>query len=498
MTTDPGTVIELAFPRTGGPVPGILGLTSLSEQETALVQAMSGRLSLVAEHNHRKASAYDAKRSARHLGISIPPAFRKVETVLGWPGTAVDVLEEHINLEDIVLPGSTDEGLADLIADNNLLLEAQQAHLDALIYGTSFIAVGTGQGDEPEVLVTVESPEHMTAIWDRRSRRVQAAASFTSVEGREAEVTLYLTDQTVRAVRTGDGWVVVDRDQHNLGRVPVVQLVNRRRPSDVTGRSEITRAVLAYTDAGVRTLLGMDVAREFYAAPQRYILGADESAFQDAQGNSRDAWSTYLGRILALTRDENGELPQVGQFTASSPSPYLEQLRGLAQLFSAEAGLPVSYLGIVTDNPASADAIREAKARLISRASRRQSAWSPTGWAEVARLGLLIRDGALPDNANRIQVLWGDPASPTPSAQADQASKLVGSGIIPATADVTREMSGLTQQQRQRLAVEERRTAGRTATTELAAAAQSALADPAVAALTGRRPASATAQTDPA
>ncbi|MBQ1167342.1 hypothetical protein KBZ21_56010, partial [Streptomyces sp. A73] len=42
---------------------------------------------------------------------------------------------------------------------------------------------------------------------------------------------------------------------------------------------------------------------EFYGAPQRYILGASESAFQDAEGNTKSAWETYIGRVLALERD---------------------------------------------------------------------------------------------------------------------------------------------------------------------------------------------------
>ncbi|MBQ1164406.1 hypothetical protein KBZ21_41180, partial [Streptomyces sp. A73] len=42
----------------------------------------------------------------------------------------------------------------------------------------------------------------------------------------------------------------------------------------------------------------------FYGAPQRYILGASESAFQDAEGNTKSAWETYIGRVLALERDE--------------------------------------------------------------------------------------------------------------------------------------------------------------------------------------------------
>ncbi|MBQ1163938.1 phage capsid protein, partial [Streptomyces sp. A73] len=76
------------------------------------------------------------------------------------------------------------------------------------------------------------------------------------------------------------------------------------------------------TDAACRRLMGMEVASEFYGAPQRYILGASESAFQDAEGNTQRAWETYIGRVLALERDEDGQVPTVGQFTAHDPQTY--------------------------------------------------------------------------------------------------------------------------------------------------------------------------------
>src|SRR5690606_37117023 len=78
---------------------------------------------------------------------------------------------------------------------------------------------------------------------------------------------------------------VVERDDHGVGLVPVVQFANRQRVSDRAGRSEITPAVMSITDAACRTLLGMEVSREFFAAPQRYILGASEGAFEDQEGN---------------------------------------------------------------------------------------------------------------------------------------------------------------------------------------------------------------------
>jgi hypothetical protein len=51
------------------------------------------------------------------------------------------------------------------------------------------------------------------------------------------------------------------------------------------GRSEITKPIRYYTDAAARTLLGLEVNREFYNAPQRIGLNVDE----DVRGRVRRA-----------------------------------------------------------------------------------------------------------------------------------------------------------------------------------------------------------------
>ncbi|MBQ1163836.1 phage capsid protein, partial [Streptomyces sp. A73] len=84
-------------------------------------------------------------------------------------------------------------------------------------------------------------------------------------------------------------------------------------------------------------------------------LGASESAFQDAEGNTKSAWETYIGRVLALERDEDGQVPTVGPFTAHDPQTYTKIIDLYARIMATQLGLPPHYLGYTTDNPASAD-----------------------------------------------------------------------------------------------------------------------------------------------
>jgi hypothetical protein len=278
---------------------------------------------------------------------------------------------------------------------------------------------------------------------------------------------LYLPDQTVMCLPSeSGGWEVVDRDIHNLGVVPVVRMANRQRTADRVGRSEITPEVMSITDAACRRLMGMEVAAEFFGAPQRYILGASESAFQDAEGNPLDAWQTYIGRMLGLERDENGDIPTVGQFPAHDPSGMTKIIDLYARIMSSQFGLPPHMLGYTTDNPASADAIRSTEAKLVKRSERRIRRFG-AAWQQAMRLALWVRDGEPPDKARRIETVWRNPATPTVAAQVDATVKLVQQGILPADSDVTLEMAGFTEAQRQRVTTDRRRASGRAASNAL-------------------------------
>lgn len=174
--------------------------------------------------------------------------------------------------------------------------------------------------------------------------------------------------------------------------------------------------------------------------------------------------------MLSIPLDDDGNKPEIGQFPASSPQPYLEQVRGLSQLVAAEAAIPSSYLGFVSDNPSSADAIRQAEARLVKRAERRQMIFGRT-WREVGRLALLVRDGEVPDDFSSVGVKWRDAATPTRSAASDEATKLIGSGVLSPDSSVTYDRVGLSPQEQKRLDADKRKARASQRTSSLTEAA---------------------------
>ncbi|MFF3324961.1 phage portal protein [Streptomyces sp. NPDC002889] len=409
---------------------------------------------------------FNGEQLVRDLGISIPPQLQGLHTVIGWPRIGVEALEQRLDLEAFRWADGSDGRELDEIAEaNDWFDEASLGHLDALTYGREYVTVGSADDPDAPPLVTFESPLDMTLDWDARLRIPRFALRESldrfdfGLAPDERLVSLYMPDETIFAVEANGGWEVIDRDQHRLGMPPVLRMANRQRTADRIGRSEITPEVMSITDAACRRLMGMEVGAEFFQAPQRYILGASESAFQDAEGNPKAAWETYLGRYVALERDEDGGIPTVGQFPAHDPSGQTKIIDLYARIMATQLGLPPHMLGYTSDNPASADAIRSSEAMLVKKAERRIRRFGATH-RDAMRLALWVRDGEPPDKARRIEAVWRNPATPTLAAQTDAAVKLAQAGIVPADSEVLLEMAGFTEDQRRRVAAERRRAQG--------------------------------------
>jgi hypothetical protein len=233
--------------------------------------------------------------------------------------------------------------------------------------------------------------------------------------------TLYLPGSTVEYQRQADGsWVEQERDDHGLGEVPVVPIVNRLRLADWCGRSELS-PILPLAHAANKIATDMMVAAEFVALPLRGIFGVGPEDFEDAGGNKLTALQAMLGRLLTIP-DDDGTARQF-EFTSANLSNFHETINRLAQLVASIAGLPPHYLGMATDNPPSADAIRSNEARLVKRAERRQRAFG--GSHEKAnRIVRRIQEGDWDPALRRLETIWRDASTPTLAQKADAAVKL--------------------------------------------------------------------------
>ncbi|NKW03377.1 hypothetical protein GS922_19155, partial [Rhodococcus hoagii] len=73
--------------------------------------------------NRLKAAYYEGEQRLRKMGFSVPPQQRDLATVVGWSGTAVDVLEERLDWQGWIETG-TDFGLRSIYNANDLNVDS--------------------------------------------------------------------------------------------------------------------------------------------------------------------------------------------------------------------------------------------------------------------------------------------------------------------------------------------------------------------------------------
>ncbi|MFF5793688.1 phage portal protein [Paeniglutamicibacter sp. NPDC012692] len=419
------------------------------------------------QHRHRmRRHYYDGTNALKDLGISTPPSLRNLDVALGWPAKAVDSLSKRVNLEGFVIPGHSieDFGVDEIFRDNRLAVEAPQIHTSAFIHSTSFLA--TLRGDpafgEPDVLIQSFNATQATGLWQPSTRSLGAALLVLNSDSTGPTRMVVIFPHVVYSIwKTGStyGWEV-SSIPNTLGFVPVEPVAFQPRLDRPFGQSRVSRAVMSLTDSAMRTVIRAEVGAEFFSAPQRYLLGADEDMFMDENNNPTSGWSFLTNRLLAVPTNEEGEKPEIGQFSQISMQPHSDQMRMWSQLFASETSLPVGSLGIVQDNPSSAEAIHAVKEDLLILAESAMDGFSPA-WVRSMQTAVQLREGlvTLPAELNKLSVRWRDPSTPSRAQATDATMKLVAAGVIPATSEIALEMVGLSQTDIERIISERQREA---------------------------------------
>jgi hypothetical protein len=240
----------------------------------------------------------------------------------------------------------------------------RQATESTLIHSCSFATVGLDERGQSRI--DYYSAEDGAARWDDAAGRIaygmvineydEGAPNVLTMYTDEAAITFYLVDNRYE-------WFA---QPYSMGRPTIEALTYRPTFEKPLGQSRINRAVMSITDSAVREALRTEISAEFFTSPQKYLLGADINAFQNPDNpGGKTKWEAYIGNIFAVGRDENGDLPTFGQLSQGSMQPHTDYMRALAARFSGETNVPISTLGIIHDQPASAEAIYAASEPLI-------------------------------------------------------------------------------------------------------------------------------------
>ncbi|MDN4518148.1 phage portal protein [Mycolicibacterium austroafricanum] len=318
------------------------------------------------------------------------------------------------------------------------------AHREALLLGDSYVLVWTRPDGRPNV--TVESAKQVAVLTDPGTRQIVAGLKrWESKPENCTHAVLYLPDRIVRlraeqvGTVTATGFNVVGEIANPLGVVPVVNLRNTDRILGDRGGSEIDD-LRPLVDALNKSLADMMVTSETCARPRRWSSGielseepvldenGDPVLDEDDQPVMTETNPFPESHKMMVSENENAKF---GQLQAADLAGYEASVRVILGQIMAVSTLPAHYVGVFTDNPASADALRAAEASLTARAEARQQTFGRS-WEQVAKLMIAVRDGRDPGLIDDIRVKWADAATRSVAQEADAVVKLYQAGLLPA------------------------------------------------------------------
>lgn len=382
--------------------------------------------------NRLKMRYYNGKNVLKDFGISIPPQLRDVETVVGWPKKAVDSMAVRCRFDGFTANDETLQNTLNAIdARSRLRVKYRQATESTLIHSCSFATVGLDKNGRSRI--DFYSAEDASARWDDASGRIAYGMVINDYEdGQPVVMTMYTDEAAIVFYLEGDTfqWFA---QPYTMGRPTIEALVYRPTFDKPFGQSRINRAVMSITDSAVREALRTEISAEFFTSPQKYLLGADPNAFANENNpGGKTKWEAYIGNIFAVGRDENGDLPQFGQLSQGSMQPHVDYMRNLAARFSGETNVPISTLGVIHDQPASAEAIYAASEPLIIECedyneSARESLRSLALMALAAEQNVSLED--LDESYKEFMPNFRSPAMPSVVSQTDAMVKIAS--VVP-------------------------------------------------------------------
>lgn len=323
---------------------------------------------------------YDSKYLNPDIGIVIPPYIRqRYRAVIGWCGKAVDVMADRLIFRDFK---NDNFDINSIFSLNNPDVFFDSAILSALIASCSFVYISKDENGEIRLQV-IEASNATGVIDPITNLLVEGYAVLERDEYDNPILEAYFTDKETTYYKKDVESVEVFK--HNAGHPLLVPIIHRPDAVRPFGRSRITRSAEYYQAHAQRTLERADVTAEFYSFPQKYILGMSNDA------EAFDNWKATVSSMLRIDKDEDGDVPKVGQFTTSSMTPFTEQLKTLASGFAGETGLTLDDLGFATDNPSSAEAIKASHETLRIAARKAQRCFG-SGFLNVGYVARCLED----------------------------------------------------------------------------------------------------------
>ena len=438
--------------------PAVPGLTPA--EQAALAQLVD--LWRVKQPRNRLRQAYlDGVVRPDNLNISVPDDMvDQLGAVIGWPRKVVFGLSDLLIWDGVTAANGSDNPfeIDDLLAATGFELEIAQTIPSSLTHSVAFLTLrkGVEAAGEPPVIIQGHSADWAAGLWDRVRRRLSYGLTIDDIDdaGRPTRFTLYTADSTyIVEMNTASAWRIVHAELHGMG-APMMEALPFEPSLDrPLGRSRISRDVMSITQRAMRTVLREELATELFTAPGILLSGVDSDLIDDLR-----SWDWKLGTIKTISSGEEPEGPKVTVLPQQSAQPFTEQMRALATELSGVSSLPVSSLGVIQDNPSSAEALYAAKEELVIKAKNAQRVFD-AALNRVYAHAVMMRDGLdeMTPELRSLATRWGDPAHPSIVSQSDAIVKQISALPWLAESPVVLEELGYSGSQIARLMSDKRR-----------------------------------------
>lgn len=295
---------------------------------------------------------YNADNDTPDFGIATPMRLRNMRPGIGWAGRAVNTLSDRVVFDGFA---KDTYGINDLLEKINGYSVLGKAKQDALIAGCAFVAVAD-DGEGGKVLVPFTAQE-ATGEVDQTTGLLKWGMAVTKwhIPKPRKPGIMYAPKDYI--VFTPDyTFVFVNRylDQiipNATGRTMLHPITHRSSADRPLGKSRITNTARRIINEVGRMKRRLEIAEEFYSMPQRYISGLAEGADVDSNLDSA------LGKVWTITKDEEGDAPNVGVLAQLSIEGFETSKKDKARDFCAETALTMRNLGYETANPTSGESL---------------------------------------------------------------------------------------------------------------------------------------------
>ncbi len=271
---------------------------------------------------------------------------------VGWGRRAVDIRANKTKFDRFE---NDTLGLNEIFAKYRVVEAFDKIKDDILVCGCGFLALN---GDRVFPF-TAEEATGTFSWFDQNLKDGIAVFRTTSTKdnpgiarpdiNRPDAFVEYLPDRTVSYEKI-DGELVTTVAPNGSGRPLIGLLTHKSTAKRPFGQSVLTKAARSAIIDASRTGRQAMIAAYHYNTKVDIILGADSDT-------PVDRIESQTGDVLKIGPNENGQIPQIGEFAQHAMTPFSDTIMIAARNFCSDTKLSLANLGISSDAPQSTEAL---------------------------------------------------------------------------------------------------------------------------------------------